>query len=143
MGDSLNRCYEKNQPIYVIDYWGVGKKTEAIGTRAYIVSYNKDKQIFKALLYGDTYNTYSVKDAGRLFFDSLSEAVKAANSLPKYQTIMYQKKDNIVYKKQVEGIRGQHVDGVYDLVICFRRGKSVSIKEIGHTLFFEEADARK
>ena len=142
MGDSLNRCFEKNQPIYVVDYYGIGRKTEAIGTRAYIVCYDKDRQIFKAILYGDTYNTYSIKDAGRLFFDSLSEAVRAANSLPKYQTIMYQKKDNKVYKKQVDGIKGHHVNGVYDLVVCFNRGECVSIKEIGHTVFFEEADAR-
>ena len=142
MGDSLNRCFEKNQPIYVVDYYGIGMKTEAIGTRAYIVCYDKDRQIFKAILYGDTYNTYSVKDAGRLFFNSLGEAVRAANKLPKPHTIMYQKKDNNIYKKEIVGIRGHYVDGVYDLVVCFNRGESVSIKEIGHTLFFKEADAR-
>ena len=142
MQDSIKRCLEDNQPIYVVDYYGIGRKTEAIGTRAYIVCYDKDRQIFKAMLYGDTYNTYSIKDAGRLFFDSLSEAVRAADSLPKPHTIMYQKKEKKVYKKEVAGIRGHYVNGVYDLVICFNRGECVSIKEIGHTMFFEEADAR-
>lgn len=142
MKDSIERCLEENQPIYVVDYYGIGDKTEAIGLRAYIVSYDKDKQIFKAILYGEEFVTYSIEDEGRLFFYTLKEAVNAADSLPKSHTTMYQKKDNKVYKKEVEGIRGHYVEGVYDLVICFNRGKCVSIKEIGHTLFFKEADAR-
>ena len=140
MKDSIERCLEENQPIYVVDYQGIGKRTEAIGTRAYIVTYDKDKRIFKAILYGEDFVTYSIEDEGRIFFYTLKEAVNAAENLPKPQTIMYQKIDNNIYKKEVVGIRG-HFEGVYDLVICFNRGECVSIKEIGHTLFFKKADA--
>lgn len=95
-------------------------------------------------MYYDIYNTYSFKDYGRLIFDTSNEAFDAANKLPKPKTLVYQIIDNKVYKKLGLGIHGQEdVDGIYDLVVLLNKGKDVSTKEIGHSLFLNESDARE
>ena len=94
------------------------------------------------VLYGKTYQIYSFEDYGRLFFDTPEEAAKAANSIPKPGAIVVQITKKKVYKKVVIAIYGRYTDGVYDLVICLNRGKAVSTKELGKTLFLNELDAK-
>ena len=116
---------------------------QAFKTWAKIFEIDESKQVFSAFLYDDTYKVYSFKDYGRLIFDTSNEAEEAAERLPKPQTIVFQVIGKKVYKKIVIGIDEQYTDGVYDLVVCLNKGKDVSTKEIGHSLFINESDARK
>ena len=143
MPNASKRVFKPGEIIYVVDYWGTSNGTQAFEAIAEILQVNEKTQTFSAILYGDTYQTYSFKDYGRLFFDTAIEASNAASALPKPQTIIYQKIGKRVYRKLVEGISGQYTNCIYDLVICVNRGKKVSTKEIGHTLFLSESDARK
>lgn len=79
----------------------------------------------------------------RLIFDTAEEAVKAANKLPKPKLVVYQKIGKRVYKKTVFGIDGHYVDGAYDLKIRLNKGKDISTKEIGISIFLNESDARQ
>ena len=93
------------------------------------------------MLYGDTYQTYSFKDYGRLFFDKKAQAQKAANELPRPTSIIYQIIDRKVYKKKVLGIGTEYVDGSIELIVHLNRGKDISIKEIGVSVFLNESEA--
>lgn len=143
MKNALKRNFKKGQCVYVVDYWCTSNGTQAFEARAEILEVDEKKLTFFAVLYGDTYKTYSFKDYGRLIFDTSNEAIGAANKLPKPKTIVYQIIGNKVYKKLALGIDGQYMDGTYDLVVRLNKGKDVSIKEIGHSLFFNESDARE
>ena len=143
MEDALKRNFKKGDCIYVVDYWGFCDGTRAFCTRAYIESVNNENETFIADMYGDTYQRYSFKDYGRLIFDTESEAAEAAIKLPKPNQTVYQVIGKRVYEKLVEGIRGRSIDMTYDLVVCFYRGKDVSIKEIGHSLFYSREEAIK
>lgn len=143
MTNALKRDFKKGQCVYVVDYWGTSDGTQAFEARAEILEVDEKKQIFLAVLYGDTYKTYSFKDYGRLIFDTSNESINAANKLPKPKTTVYQIIGKRIYKKIVLGIYEQYMDGKFDLVVRLNRGKDVSTKEIGHTLFLDESDARK
>ncbi len=143
MKNALKRNFEKGQHIYVVDYWGTNKGTQAFEERATILEVDEKKQTFIAVLYGDTYQTYSFMDYGRLIFDDQNEAIEAADKLPKPKSTVYQLISNRVYKKLALGIDGLYTDGTYDLVVLLNRGKYVSTKEIGKSLFLNEFDARK
>lgn len=143
MENALERSFKKGECVFVIDFWGTEDGTQAFETQAEILNVDEKAKTFKAVLYGDTYQKYSFKDYGRLIFDTSAEAVEAANNLPKPKTTIYQKIGKRVYKKLVEGIGGKHIDGTFDLVIHLNKGKDISTKEIGHSLFFSKADARK
>lgn len=106
------------------------------------MSVNEEKQTFYAELYGDTYKVYSFADYGRIIFDTSIEANEAASKLPKPGDIVYQRKGDRVYKKKVDSIDGEYINDVYDLRICFEKGKSVSTKEMEVTIFFDEATAK-
>lgn len=136
------RKFKAGQVIYVVDYWGTDKGTQAFEAYAEIVYVNEDKEAFDAVLYGDTYQTYSFKDYGRLFFDKKEEALIAASKLPKPTSIIYQVIGKRVYKKEVLGIRIEDIHNTADLVLCLNRGKDISIKEIGVSLFLNESEAR-
>ncbi len=138
----IKRNFKKNDEVYVVDYWGTSKGAAAFSARALIIDVDKEKQTFCGVLYGDTYQVYSFADYGRLIFDTSIEANTAASKLPIPGATVYQKIGNRVYKKQVDSIGGGYVNDVYDLKICFKRGKSVSTKEMGVTVFLSEADAR-
>lgn len=138
MANVLKRSFEQGERIYVVDYWS----SQAFEAGAVILSVDNENETFDAVLYGDTYQTYSFKDYGRLIFDTENEAVVAADKLPKPKTTIYQVIGKRVYKKLVDGINGQYTDGTYDLIICLNKGKAVSTKEIGHSLFINELDAR-
>lgn len=142
MTTAPKRIFKKDQWVYVVDYWGTSEGTQAFAESALILKVNEKKQTFLAVLYGDTYKTYSFNDYGRLIFDTQYEAIVAANKLPKPKTTVYQIIGKKVYKKLVLDIYGHHVDGTYDLVLCLNRGKSLPTKEIGHTLFLNDSDAR-
>ena len=144
MTNALKRNFQVGERIYVVDYWGASGGTEAFKAQAKILEVNVTTETFTAVLYGDTYQTYSFKDYGRLIFDTPAEAVEAADNLPKPKTIVYQIIGKRVYKKIVKGIEGQYNDeGTYDLVVRLNKGKNVSTKEIGHSLFTNQSDARK
>ena len=143
MTNALKRDFKKGQCVYVVDYWGTSNGTQAFEARAEIWKVYEKKQTFLAVLYGDTYQIYSFKDYGRLVFDTSNETIEAANKLPKPQTTVYQIIGNKVYKKLALGIDGQYMDGTYDLVVRLNKGKDVSTKEIGKSLFLNESDARE
>jgi len=137
------RKFETGQVIHVVDCWGTDKGTQAFEAYAEIVYVNEEKEAFDAVLYGDTYQTYSFKDYGRLFFDKKEEAQNVATKLPKPTSIVYQVIGKRVYNKKVVGIWTKSVDDTIDLIVCLNRGKDVSIKEIGISLFLDESEARK
>ena len=141
MNNALKRNFEKGQYVYVIDYWGTINGTQAFETQAKIWDVNNKEKTFTAVLYGDTFQTYSFNDYKRLIFDTSHEANKAVNQFPKPQTIVYHVIGNRVYKKVVLEIYGKN-NGTYDLVIRLNKGKDISSKEINHSLFLSETDAR-
>ena len=143
MANALKRTFQVGEHVYVVDYWGTNDGTQAFKAQAEILKVDVTAETFTAVLYGDTYQKYSFKDYGRLIFDTSAEAVEAANNLPKPKTTVYQIIGKRVYKKVVEGVGGKYNDGTYDLVLCLNKGKDVSTKEIGHSLFINESDARK
>ena len=143
MSKECKRDFKVNQTVYLVDYWGTNNGSQAFETCAEILHVDKKSKTFNAVLYGDTYQKYSFEDYGRLIFDTAEEAVKAANKLPKPKSVIYQKIGKIVYKKTVLGIDGHYVDGVYDLKILLNKGKDVSTKEIGISIFLNESDARQ
>lgn len=143
MANAFKRSFQVGERVYVVDYWGTNNGTQAFEAQAEILKVDVTAETFTAVLYGDTYQEYSFKDYGRLIFDTSAEAVEAANNLPKPKTIVYQIIGKRVYKKIVEGIGGQYNDGTYDLVVHLNKGKDVSTKELGHSLFINESDARK
>lgn len=143
MSKQCKRDFKVNQTVYLLDYWGTDNGLQAFGARAEILRVNDENKTFDALLYGDMCQRYSFEDYGRLIFDTEDEANEAANKLPQPKSIVYQKIGKRVYEKTVLGIDGRYVDGVYDLQIWLNRGKGVSIKEIGISIFLSEADARQ
>ena len=142
MTNAPKRNFKKGQWFYVVDYWGTSIGTQAFEAKAEIFTVDEKKQTFLAILYGDTCKTYSFNDYGRLIFDTSAEAIAAANKIPKPQTTVYQIIGKRLYKKLVLDIDGQYIDGTFDLVVCLNKGKNVSTKEIGHSLFLNESDAR-
>lgn len=142
MKETINRIFTKGEYVYIVDYWCTEDGPQACETKAKILKVDKKAQTFTALLYGDTYQIYSFNDYGRLFFDTLDETTIATNNLPKPNTIVYQVIRNKVYKKLVKGIGGKHINGVFDLIIHFAKGKDVSSKEIGNSIFLCEPEAQ-
>ena len=136
------RNFKENEEIFIVDYWGTEKGSAAFSVRALVIDVNEEKQTFCGVLYGDTYQKYSFADYGRLIFDTSIEANAAASRLPKPGDIVYQRIGGRVYKKEVNFISGGHVNEVYDLKICFKRGRGVSTKEMGVTVFLNESEAR-
>lgn len=143
MSKKLKRDFKVREKVYVVDYWGTSNGSKAFSAEAVILRVDKQARTFHACLYGDTYQAYSFEDYGRLIFDTEKEAIEAANKLPTPKSLVYQKIGKRVYKKIVRGISGNHFDGVYDLIIRLNRGKAVSTKEIGISIFLNEVDARK
>ncbi len=143
MTNALQRSFKEGERVYVVDYWGTSNGTQAFEAQAEILKVDVKAKTFTAVLYGDTYQEYSFNDYGRLIFDTSAEATEAANNLPKPKTTIYQIIGKRVYKKHVEGIGGQYTNGTYDLVIRLNKGKDVSTKELGYSLFINESDARK
>ena len=143
MANALKRSFRQGECVYVVDYWGTNDGIQAYAESAEILKVDEEAETFVAVLYGDTYQKYSFKDYGRLIFDTSDEAIEATDNLPKPNTTVYQIIGKRVYKKLVQGVDGQYIDGVYDLVIRLDKGKDVSTKEIGHSLFISELDARK
>lgn len=143
MSKTREREFKVEQKVYLVDCWGTGIGPQAFKTEAMIVYVNPEDKTFAAVLYGDTYQTYSFEDYGRLIFDTAEAAKEAADKLPKPKSVIYQIIGRRVYKKVVQGITAQCIDGVYDLMIHLSKGKDVSTKEIGISLFFNESDARQ
>ncbi len=141
MEKTVKRGFKVGESVYVVDYWGTGNGCAAFEAYAEII--RVDKNSFLAVLYGDTYKTYSFEDYGRLIFDSKQQAIKAANAIPKPTSVIWQIIGRRVYKKTVLNIYDRCINGVTDLVMDLNRGKEVSIKEIGITIFTDEQQARK
>ena len=142
MKKSMKRNFKVNETVFVVDYWGTDQGSQAYSARAEIVKVDKKNKTLTAVLYGDTYQTYSIKDFGRIMFGSSDEAKAVAESLPTPKTVMFQKIGKKIFKKNVLGISGEYLDRTYDLVVNFDRGKNVSIREIGRSLFFEKEDVK-
>ena len=138
----VKRNFKVKDKVYVVDYWGTSKGAAAFAVGAFIVSINEAERTLCAVLYGDTYQVYSFRDYGRLFFDTAIAANEAASKLPKPGDIVYQRKGERVYKEQVDSIGGGYVEDVYDLKVYFKSGRNVSTKKMGVTVFFNEAAAR-
>ena len=143
MSNECKRDFKVNQTVYLVDYWGTDNGSQAFEAQAEILHVDEKNKTFNAVLYGDTYQRYSFDDYGRLIFDTAKEANEAADKLPKPNSVVYQKIGKRVYKKTVSGISGHYVDNVYDLKIRFDKGKDVSTKEIGISIFLNEAEARQ
>ena len=149
MVDASKRTFEKGKCVYVVNYRDTEDGTRASDAEAKILRVIKENETFRAVLYGDTFKVYSFKDYGRLIFDTRNEAIEAADKLPKPKTTVYQRIGKKVYKRLVEGIGGNCANEKFEMVVPFdlvvhlNKGKSVSTKEIGHTLFLSKADARK
>lgn len=143
MSKQCKREFKVNQTVYLVDYWGTSNGSQVFEAQAEILHVDEENKTFNAVLYGDTYQKYSFEDYGRLIFDTAKEAAKAANKLPKPKSVIYQKIGKRVYKKTVLDIGGHYVDGVYDLKIRLNKGKDVSTKEIGISIFINESDARQ
>ena len=137
------RSFQVGECVYVVDWLDTSNGMEAIKARAEIQDVDTKAKTFIATLADDTYIRYSFKDYGRLIFDKSEEAAVAANNLPKPKTIIFQRIGKRVYKKMVKGIGSQYNDGIYDLIILLNKWQGVSTKEIGHSLFMNESDARK
>ena len=136
------RSFQVGKYVYVVDWWGTSDGMQAITVRAKILDIDVNAGTFFALLYGDTYVNYSFKDYGRLIFDTQKEAVIATNKLPKPKATIFQRIGKSVNEEIVKGIGSQYCEGVYDLIICLSDGQNVSTKELGHSLFMNESDAR-
>ena len=143
MAKALKRSFKRGESVYIVDYWGTKNGSQAFETIADVFNVDKENETFDAVLYGDTYQTYSFKDYGRLVFDTEDEATAAADRLPKPKTTVFQVIGKRVYKKMVEGVTGQYTDGTYDLIVCLNKGKAVSTKELGRSLFINESEARQ
>ncbi|HJJ15908.1 MAG TPA: hypothetical protein OIM60_05775 [Clostridiaceae bacterium] len=143
MSKECKRDFKVNQTVYLVDYWGTNNGTQAFEAEAKILQVDEENKTFDAVLYGDTYKRYSFEDYGRLIFDTAKEANEAAGKLPKPKSVVYQKIGKRVYKKMVSGINEHYVDNVYDLIIRLNKGKDVSTKEIGISIFLNESDARQ
>lgn len=144
MSKECKRDFKVNQTVYLVDYWGTNNGTQAFEAEAKILQVDEENKTFDAVLYGDTYKKrYSFEDYGRLIFDTAKEANEAAGKLPKPKSVVYQKIGKRVYKKTVSGINEHYVDNVYDLIIRLNKGKDVSTKEIGISIFLNESDARQ
>ncbi|MGN1298731.1 MAG: hypothetical protein ACI4UE_01960 [Candidatus Scatovivens sp.] len=143
MSKECKRDFKVNQTVYLVDYWGTYNGAQAFEAQAEIIHVDEKNKTFNAVLYGDTYQRYSFEDYGRLIFDTEEEAAEAADKLPKPKSVVYQKIGKRVYKKTVCGIGGHYVDNVYDLIIRLNKGKDVSTKEIGISIFLNESDARQ
>lgn len=143
MSKECKRDFKVNQTVYLVDYWGTNNGTQAFEAEAKILQVDEENKTFDAVLYGDTYKRYSFEDYGRLIFDTAKEANEAAGKLPKPKSVVYQKIGKHVYKKTVSGINEHYVDNVYDLIIRLNKGKDVSTKEIGISIFLNESDARQ
>lgn len=135
--------FKVNQTAYLVDYWGTNNGSQAFEAQAKILQVDEENKTFDAVLYGDTYQRYSLEDYGRLIFDTAEEANEAAGKLPKTKSVVYKKIGKRVYKKMVCGIGGHYVDNVYDLIIHLNKGKDISTKEIGISIFLNESDARQ
>jgi hypothetical protein len=134
------RKFKVKDKVFIIDHWWTTQGPQAFSARAEIVKVDKKNKIFTAVLYGDTYQKYSFKDVGRLIFGSKSEADTVVDTLPLPNTRVFQKIGKNTYKKTVKGVIGKEINGIYDLVVTFNRGKELSIKEIGKTLFLEDKE---
>ena len=143
MSNACKREFRVNQKVSVVDYWGTNEGSQAFATTAEILQVDEENKTFDAVLYGDTYQKYSFEDYGRLIFDTAKEASEAANKLPKPKSVIYQRIGKRVYKKDVLGIGGYYLDGVYDLIIYLKNGKDVSTKQIGISIFLNESEARQ
>lgn len=143
MANACKRKFQVNQIVYVVDYWGTECGTKAFEASAKILQVDEKNKTFDAVLYGDTYQKYSFEDYGRLIFNHPEQAREAASNFPIPQSVVYQKIGKRVYKKTVLGISGYTIDGAYDLVIRLNKGKEVSAKEIGISIFKNESDARR
>lgn len=143
MSKECKRDFKVNQTVYLVDYWGTSNGSQAFEAQAKILQVDEENKTFDAVLYGDTYQRYSFEDYGRLIFDTEKEAIEAAAKLPRPKSVIYQKIGKRVYKKTVIDIGGHYVDGVYDLKISLNKGKEVSTKEMGISIFLNESDARQ
>ena len=139
MSKECKRDFKVNQTVYLVDYWGTSNGSQAFEAQAKILQVDEENKTFDAVLYGDTYQRYSFEDYGRLIFDTEKEAIEAAAKLPRPKSVIYQKIGKRVYKKTVIDIGGHYVDGVYDLKIRLNKGKEVSTKEMGISIFLNES----
>ena len=78
------RMFHEEEEIYVVDYWSSNLGMQAFEAYAKIYKVDPEKEIFAAVLYGDTCQTYSFKDYGRLIFDTHDEAYEAAKKSQKH-----------------------------------------------------------
>lgn len=143
MSNEEKRIFKKSQVLHVIDCWGTKCGMQAFQASATIINIDEEIGSFDAVLYGDTYQRYNVNDYGRLIFDDESEAIKAADNLPKPTSFVYQLIGNRVFKKTVVGVRNEYINDFTDLVVHLNKGKRIPIGRIGIELFLDESSARE
>ena len=143
MTESANRKLEKNEYVYVLDSKGYSYDEGAFCKAAYVVRVDNKHKNYTVLVYEDKHETYSFNDYGLLIFRSQIEAEKAARALPKPGEIVYQIIGNKIYKRQINCLFSDNSRETIDLILSFTRGKDVSFREIGKSIFFSKEEAEK
>lgn len=142
MSKTCNRKFKEGEEVYVVDWWGTSKGTQAFEAAAEIIEVEEES--FLAVLYGDTYQRYSFKDYGRLIFDDKDEAEKAAEKLPKPgSTVWLIDEDYNISKSKVKGIEGGYFDEIFNLTIELEDNKSITTDRIGTEVFLSEESVKE
>lgn len=137
------RKFTVGETVYVVDCWDIDEEFKAKETEAIILYADEKFEFFVAVLYAEEYKVYSFNDYRRLIFDTPEQAANAARKFPKPKEIVYQRIGKKVYDKMVLRITGQVSEGIYDLFIVLENGKTISTKEIGHSIFLRKSDVKK
>lgn len=139
MSNTEKRITKKGQFLYVIDCWGTTNGMQAFQTSALVIEVDEKTESFTAVLYGDTYQRYSMKDFGRIIFDTEDEAETATEKLPKPGVKVYVLNSGVLQEKIVKGVIESQIEGFSDLVIKLIGGEVFSIKEIGNIILLSNS----
>jgi hypothetical protein len=142
MADNLTRVFNVADTVYVIDWWETDYGTRFCGAEAYVLGVNKKEQNFRALLYGDSIQTYKINDYKYIIFDTLKEACEAAKKLPKPKDKVFRITSKGVTKFIITDIDGRGYTTGMELFVRLNNGEEITIDQIGKTLFLNEEEAK-
>lgn len=130
--------FAKHEILYVIDWWGATKGTEAIITNGIVKNVNENLKTLTIGLVSGELKLYSFDDYNRLIFDDKVKAKEELNKIPLPTSIIYKVENNKTYERKVYDITYIIKDNLTDLAILLENGELVSIKEIGVTIFLDK-----
>ena len=142
MTKTLKRVFKVAEIVYVIDYWETEYGNRFFGVKAEVLSVNEEDQTFRALLYGDTIQTYRFSDYNHIVFDTIQEANEVARKLPKPKDKVYLFTPKSVKKMTVIDIGGKGYTRGMELNVCLNNRAEISINEIGKKIFLDEEEAK-